>query len=348
MSQEREPSPGPARAGACIPVGSGARDVHAGAPFLATDVGGTSARIALVRRTRDGGVEVLEHETYACAGFDSLPAIVAAFLAAPGRGRVQDAVIGCAGVRHGDRVTGANLPWPVTLSDLHALGLERVDAVNDFVAVAHAVPCLPQGHHTLLAGPESGATGPALVVGPGTGLGVAYRIPYAGGTVVLPSEAGQMAFAPGSSREAAVQARLAETRPHVAAESVVSGPGLLNAYRALAGIDGVAPSAPTPAEVVAAAHAGEPLAREAVHMFCEAFGSLAGDLVLAGSATSVYVAGGIVPKIRGELAASRFHARFVNKGAMRSALEQVPVWVMDHPHQGVIGAAHWYLSRVPG
>src|SRR5688500_2968579 len=145
--------------------------LHRGAPFVAADVGGTHARVALVRRGRDGAIEILDHRQYACSDYPSLAPIVADFLALPGRPQVHDAVIGCAGVRRGDLVVGTNLAWPVSLSELRALGIERVVVVNDFVAVAHAVQCMRDGG-SLLPGDRAGPPppGPTLVVGPGTGL----------------------------------------------------------------------------------------------------------------------------------------------------------------------------------
>lgn len=315
-----------------------------GAPFLATDVGGTHARLALVQRTDDGTIEILDHHKYACADFASLTDIVADFLAE--RGPVNDAAIGCAGMRRDDLVISINLPWPVSLSELRNLGIARVAAVNDFVAVAHAVQCMNSDNSVLLTGPATAMPGPMLVIGPGTGLGAAFRVPNGNQTVVLPSEAGQVAFAPGNARELAVLAKMLESRTHVSNEHIVSGPGLLKLYNTLCALDGVTPRQPTPAAVVDAARAGqEGQAIEAARIFCDVLGSVLGDLVMVGGATSVYIAGGIMPKMRDFIEGSAFRARFANKGVMRTMLEQVPVWLIDHPHKGVIGAASWYLSQ---
>lgn len=320
-----------------------------GAPFLATDVGGTHARLALVQRKADGTIGILDQHKYACADFGSLTEIVADFLAEPGRGPVNDAAIACTGMRRDDLVISINLPWAVSLSELRSLGIARVSAVNDFVAVAHAVQCMNPDNSILLSGPASAMPGPTLVIGPGTGLGAAFRVPQGNQTVVVPSEAGQMALAPGNARELAVLAKMLETRPHVSSEQIVSGPGLLKLYNTLCALDGVTPRQQTPAAVVDAARAGkEGQAVEAARIFCDVLGSVLGDLVMVGSATSVYIAGGIMPKMRDFIEGSAFHARFTNKGVMRTMLEQVPVWLIDHPHKGVIGAASWYLSQSVG
>ena len=127
------------RAGAARPVPAHARPAS-GRPFLATDVGGTHARLALVRARDDGAVEIVDQHKYQCADFAGLAPIVADFLST--RGAVDDAAVGCAGLRRGDAIISLNLPWPVSLPELRALGIARVEAVNDFVAVAHATQCM--------------------------------------------------------------------------------------------------------------------------------------------------------------------------------------------------------------
>jgi glucokinase len=321
-----------------------AASVLQGAPFLAMDVGGTNARLAIVQRKADGTIRILAQQQYAGAEFGSLEDITAAFLEA--HGPVDDASIGCTGVLRGDQVMSNNLPWPVSISGLRNLGIARVAIVNDFVAVAHAVQCMSPDNSVLLGGPTVAMPGPVLVVGPGTGLGAAYRVPAGNRTIVLPSEAGQIALAPGNQRELAVLAKMMESRTHVSAEQITSGPGLLKLYRALCALDGVPVRQETPAAVTDAARTGETQALEAVLMFCDVLGSQLGDLVMVGSATSVYIAGGIVPQMRDFVDRSRFRARFTNKGVMRTALDQVPVWLIEHPHQGIIGAAAWYAEQL--
>lgn len=320
---------------------------RAGAPFLATDIGGTHARMALVRRDAAGDIELLDHHKYICAEYPGLAAIVADFLGARGQ-RVDDAAVASTGLHRGEEVISINLPWPVSLAELRALGIARVAAVNDFVAVAHADQCMRDGCGTALrevAGPVP--PGPEAVIGPGTGLGAAIRVPLGSdGVLVLPSEAGQQAFAPGNAREMAALAKMRETAAYVPTEHFVSGPGLLKTYRALCALDGVSPRHAGPAEVAEAAGRGDDAqARGALRMFCDVLGAALGDFVLASGATRVWVAGGILPKLRGFVADSDFEARFLEKGTMRKVLEQVPVRLVDDPQLGIIGAANWYLRR---
>jgi glucokinase len=342
--------------------------VHAapatGRPFLAADIGGTHARLALVR-ARDGGIDILDQHKYLCADFSGLAPIVTDFLGT--RGMVEDAAIGCAGLRRGDTIVSLNLPWPVSLPEIRALGIARAAAVNDFVAVAHATQCMGPNDGVLLTpdakpddahptdarstgarstGARSTEPGPVLVVGPGTGFGAALRVPVGERWLVLPSEAGQVSLAPGNARERDVLAQLQGGAGYVSAEQVVSGPGLLRLYRTLCVLERGEPACDSPAAVAAAAAVGgDARAVEAVAIFCAKFGSLLADTVMVTGAVRVFVAGGIVQKILPQLQRSDFVARFLDKGAMRQVLERVPVRLIDHPHKGVIGAASWYVTQ---
>lgn len=316
----------------------------AGRPFLAADVGGTHARVGRVRVDRTGRIELLEHRTYACAGYPSLAAILREFA---GAAMPDHAVVAIAGRLAGDRLVNSNLAWPVSLQQTrHAAGIAHFALLNDFEAVAHAVPHLDPDAMTRVCGPNSTAQepGPALVLGPGTGLGAAVYLPGPP-SQVLASEAGHAALAAGSPRELALLGELLQRWPHVDNERVLSGPGLVNAYLALCRLDGVVPRLDTPVAIAAAALEGsDPLAVETLSLFCGLLGSVAGDLTVTFGAGQVYLAGGILANIVPFLLESRFAERFANKGVLGGMLEQVPVRLLDHGQTGLLGAAAWYAG----
>lgn len=319
-----------------------------GAPFLAADVGGTHARLALVRRLPDGDIEVLAHQVYQGGAFASFEAIVADFVAKHAQPAPRDIVIATTGVVRGDTVINNNLPWTLSGAALRARGFAEVALLNDFAAAANAGQCLRKERCRSLSEFEGNAEpGPSLVVGPGTGLGSALRVPHRDGVLVLPGEAGQMSFAPGTPREIALlQAWMADTS-YVSCEQVVAGPGLLKTYATLCRIDGAVARQATSAGVIEAARRGDDgHALEAVRIFCAALGSVLADLAMAHGATSVFVAGGMVPRLLEFFPGSDFQARFLDKGVMRAVLEHVPVRLVEDPHQGVIGAASWHLQRL--
>src|SRR5690606_23628215 len=266
--------------------------------FVAADVGGTNARIALVRPGDDGRFDILDYRRYACAAFPGLADILADFVAHVGR--VRHMAIASAGVVLDGEVINSNLPWRISLRALReALALRDLHVINDFAAAAHGVARLQAADSRLLTpGVEDAAAGPVLVVGPGTGLGAAVCIPHRGGEVVLPTEAGMAAFAPGDEREIEVLRWMQrQGARHVSTEQLVSGPGLVNLYRATCAIDGGRATLQAPVEISTAARAGDPASLAAVLAFCGLLGSVIGDLAVVSGARGVYVAGGIVPQL---------------------------------------------------
>jgi glucokinase len=213
--------------------------------------------------------------------------------------------------------------------------------------VAYATQFLDQADTTpVIETTAAPAVGPVLVMGPGTGLGSAVLLPAQPHATVLATEAGQIALAPGNEREIEILRWLAREREHVSFEHALSGPGLLNLYRAICDLRHQAPLLNQPSQVTQAAlERSDEAAIEALEVFCSLLGSFVGDLVLLyGARGGVFLAGGILPQIRDVLLASQFRQRFFNKGVMRAFLQQVPVRLMEHGQLGVIGAAGLYLD----
>jgi glucokinase len=316
-------------------------------PFLAADVGGTHARVALVRAAGLRDVEVLAYRKFTCADFGKLSELLRVFIEQDVTIPVHRCVIASAGQVIDDVIVNDNLAWRVSLTGLRdALDLDDVALLNDFEALGYAIDNIEESDTLLLCGPSVRCEGPVVVVGPGTGLGAAVRLSGPQGVHVLATEAGQMDLAPGTAREREVLARLAPTDGYVAYEKVLSGPGLLNLYNALCSLRGQAPRLDSPEAVTAAAEAGSDAdAVEAQEMFCALLGSFVGNLTLAYMASGgVYLAGGVLPQIKRALRSSRFVDRFLNKGGMREFLLRVPIRLIEHGRHGVLGAAHWYLD----
>ncbi len=172
--------------------------------LVAADVGGTYARLGLVDLA-DDGFRVGFHRRYACAGFPSLAAVLHQFrreAADAGERDIPDVcVVAIAGVLQGDTLLNGNLAWPVSLAATRRdAGIEALHLVNDFEALAWALPRIPQAQFQPL-GDVRGLPLPVLLLGPGTGLGAALLVEHAGRLVVQPSEAGQAALAAGTPLE---------------------------------------------------------------------------------------------------------------------------------------------------
>lgn len=317
-------------------------------PLIVADVGGTYARVALVRVAKGRAPEILDFHRHACAAYPSLAAILRDFAERQGAsGRSRRAVVAIAGLLDGDTLVNSNLPWPVSLESTRLTAeLEGLALINDFEAVAHAMPYLDPGALSPLSGDGVHSfQWPALVLGPGTGLGAALRFED-GAQPVLASEVGHAALAAGNALELEVLRLLMARWPHVDNERVLSGSGLMNLYPCLCKIRGVSPRWSTTEQLIAAAQTGEDaLAVECMEVFCGWLGSLVGDLVIAFGAKSVYLAGGISGHIDDFLRRGAFQERYVNKGVLSGVLRQTPVWRVDHGRLGVIGAAAWYAEH---
>lgn len=319
-------------------------------PFLAADIGGTHARVALMRAPRSdaSGAEMLAYRVFTCAQFPGLSELLQAFAAADVHEPVKHCVLACAGQIMGDEVVNDNLAWPIHLTQLrHALELDDVAVLNDFEALAYALdgPLAGGGRH--LCGPDAPTGGPILVIGPGTGLGAAAHIAGPAGGFVLTTEAGQMDFAPSSVREREILAHLAPDGGYVPFEYIVSGPGLLTIYETLCALHNDTPTLATPEAVSKAAEAhGDMHAVEALAIFCAALGSFTGNLAMTFMATGgVYLAGGFLSSIVEQLKRSQFEERFLHGRSARALLAHIPVWVTEHGRHGVQGAAKWYLRH---
>lgn len=322
------------------------------APVIAADIGGTHSRISLIARADRTArpLSVRCYQKYRNAEFSGLVEILDDFLGKIGTQEIGGASIAAAGYFVGDDLVATNLPWRVSLADVRArLGLKNVCAINDFVAVAYGTQYLNPDEVLVMnrraARSERGAV---AVVGPGTGLGASVLIQGPNGPAALNTEAGQAAFAPETDLEIEIYKILRGRFGFVSIEKLLSGPGLLNLYTALAEIAGRKAGLETPEAISQAAVNGtDGEAEETLALFCELLGSVSGNFALSyGARGGLYLAGGILPKIREFLLESRFMDCFTDKGDMRPFLEAIPVNLIDHGQLGVIGAAGWYMDSL--
>ncbi|MEX0960917.1 MAG: glucokinase [Burkholderiales bacterium] len=297
---------------------------------LLADIGGTSARFAL---SRDGRVD--QQQTQRCSESPGLLEAARSYLDLVGASPTQAAFAVAAPVL-GGQVKMTNSAWTFSIeATREALGLERLLVVNDFTALAHAIPMLGQ-HELRQVGEGSAARGaPVGVIGPGTGLGVSGLIPVGDRWAVLQGEGGHCSFAPRSNREDALLRVLRARFGHVSFERLASGPGLSNIYQALCELDGAAPVELPPEAVTAAAQDGsDQRAEETLDLFCAALGTAAADLALAiGARAGVYIGGGIVPRLGERFAKSPFRERFEDHGRFSAYLAGIPTFVIiaEHP-----------------
>ncbi len=309
------------------------------ATWLVGDVGGTNARFGLV--SPDGAL--LHSSTFAVGDFAEIGDAIGAYLAQRGALAMPRAgALAIAAPITGDRIRMTNHPWSFSVAGLRdRLGFERFLAINDFTAVALALPRLAEGDRMAVGGGAPLEGRPIAVLGPGSGLGVSGLIPAGSGWVPLTGEGGHATMAAASERESAVLDLMRRHFDHVSAERCLSGPGLVNLYNTLAALDRV-PAAPYTAAQITDPDTGaaDPLCGEATAMFCAMLGTVAGNLALTlGAQGGVHIAGGIVPRLGARFAHSLFRERFEAKGRFRTYLAAIPCYVVTHQLPAFLGCA---------
>jgi glucokinase len=306
---------------------------------LVGDVGGTNARFALV----DAQGHVRNPRIFAAKDYGSITDVMEEYLHTTcGRKRPPRAVIAVAGPVVDGEIEFTNLDWQISEGDLLAhFEFEAVKLINDFAAQALACPRLDPEELRPIGPKIRGAMDqPVLVLGAGTGFGVAALVRAERGDVAIATEGGHAGFAPNDDVEVEIWKRLAARHGRVSVERLLSGPGLYDIYRSLADIEGKpAPLTDQRAVTVAGAE-GDVLAAAALDRFCAILGSVAGDLALSfGARGGVFISGGIAPRLVDRLDSGGFRERFEAKGRLAPYVRDIPTSLVLHPYPAIIGAA---------
>lgn len=313
--------------------------------LLTADIGGTNARFGLVPR---GALRPKTIRAMYTADSPSPHAAARQFLDEAGNVELIGAVVAWAGHIGAGPLKLTNGPWVLDRAAFAAeLGIDDVMVINDFEAVALAIEYLEPGDVVQVGGNAPAPRGVRAVMGPGTGLGTATLVPVGDtGWRVLPGEGGHTNPPLAGPDECALWPALFTGIDHPVAENVLSGPGIIRTYRAIAASRGETPVHNSPAAVCRAALAGDATAAAAFDLFFTWLGRMAGDLALiAGATGGVYVAGGIVPKYLEPLNVGPFRAAFEAKGLMADFARTLPAFIVVARTPALIGCAAVHAAR---
>ena len=308
-------------------------------PRLVGDIGGTNARFAMQFGPSD---RLSEPRTLASADHRNLREAVEHYLRETDAPRPRWAAFGIANPVIGGHVTMTNHHWSFSVNDLKQdLGLARLLVLNDFAALALAIPHLAASDIAKIGGGAPRVGTPIGLIGPGTGLGVSGLVPCDRDYAPLHGEGGHVTIAAFDEREAMIIAQLRLRYSHVSAERVLSGPGLVDLYDVCSNRAGTSAEPLTAVEICARAVTGNcSLCVEVLETFCAMLGTVAANLALVlGALGGIYVGGGIVPKLGVFFARSPFRSRFELKGRFSSYLAQIPTYVIHAQYPGLLGAA---------
>jgi len=303
---------------------------------LVADVGATNARFAL---TLGSSRELLSIKVLACADYPNLQTAVADYLASTDAvGLISKACIAIAGTVHLPEFSLANNHWRVNKAQVHAALKVKTLWVNDFTAQAWAMSEITPTELLLVKQGQSEARGNRLVMGPGTGIGVAGLIAHDQGWLPVMGEGGHVSFAPANQ----LLAFMWHQYGHVSTERLLSGSGMMDLYAAVAHANDAQPQLTSPADILQQAQLAIPdvLAQQTLNLFCDMLGNaVANGALMFGAVGGVYLTGGILPRMYDFLLASSFNQSFIDKGRTSTYLQQIPIFLCTAEQPGLQGAA---------
>jgi glucokinase len=316
-----------------------------GFPILIGDIGGTNARFAILQ---DINARPREFPIVATAEFEGINEAIRTSVLDRTSIQPKAAIFAIAGPVDGDETKMTNCDWIVRpRSMIEELGFEGVIILNDFEAQALAAVSLGQEDLKQIGGGAVDAAASRVVVGPGTGLGVAGLVRSDHMWIPVPGEGGHVDLGPRTPRDYALFANLEAIDGRISAEQVLCGAGLVNLYNAICATDGLDGTLKKPADITSAGITGtEKAAVEALMLFATYLGRVAGDLALIFMARGgVYLAGGIVQKILPVLMQPHFRMAFEDKAPHSALLRSIPAFVVTHPLAALYGLASY--ARTP-
>ncbi|MEJ2044318.1 MAG: glucokinase [Reinekea sp.] len=317
---------------------------------LIADIGGTNARFALtpLRTIAQGVLTLAESDLIAPtalngAEYETIQDAIEAYLAGPVADypRPEHSVMAIACPTDEDQITMTNHTWAFKVSELKkALGFKTLKFINDYNAMANAIPQLDEQGLVKVGGGEALPGMPVAVTGPGTGLGLAGLAFSEQGPVTLQTEGGHSHFAPTNAVEIKILEFLLTKYERVSNERLISGMGLENIYQALSHQAGDGQQLKAADISTRALAKTDPICEQALENFCAIFGNYAGDIALAlGAKGGLYITGGIVPRFIEYFKASPFRTRFESKGRLSNYVKSMPTYIVVSKQPGLLGSA---------
>jgi glucokinase len=299
---------------------------------IVADIGGTNARFACAAR----GSADLQHITaLKCAAYPGVEQAIRAYLGGIPAGKVDTVCLAIAGPVEQDLIRLTNNAWTFSRTEL-ARALDcRVITINDFFAQASALDALRADELDWWGTPRPHGGRVRVVMGPGTGLGVAGIGPDG---AIMPTEGGHIGFAPTNPHELQLLELLWQQFERVSVERLLSGPGLCTLHQANATLAGKSADALSPADITQGAQQGDALCLQTVRDFLDILATVAGDYALGmGALDGVYLTGGILPRLGALLDRERFRKRFEAKGRMQAYCARTPLALIRAENTGLRG-----------
>jgi glucokinase len=311
-------------------------DLQADATWLIADIGATSTRCALfhVGDKRHSELQVFQNEQ-----FESLKVLLQGYASARSD-KPSAGALAIAAPISGDDVQMTNRNWSFNRLEMaEALGLARLDIINDFHAVAYALPQLPKRDVVEIGKASVYRAGSRASLGPGSGLGVGAWIVGNGKGVAMYGEGGHVTLPARDEAEERIIAKIRERYGHASAERVLSGPGIIALHSAMHG-----ENMKTSREITSGTV--DRKCRATMEQFYRFLATVAADLAMTtGAYGGVYIAGGIVPDHIDQIQASTFRERFEDKNRYRHYMQAIPTYVITDPTPGLTGLTAYIVEH---
>lgn len=314
-------------------------------PVLVGDIGGTNARFALLV---DSYAEPKEFPVVQTSDYATIDEAIQSVVLDHTSIMPRSAILAVAGPVDSDEIDLTNCNWIVRPRDMIAnLGFKDVTVLNDFEAQALAVVSIDNEYLEQIGGKSEEIIATRVVLGPGTGLGVAGLLRTHKAWVPVPGEGGHIDIGPRSERDYQVFPHIEHIEGRVSAEQILCGRGLRNLYLAICAADKVAPTLDTPAAITDAGLEGSNAqAVETLDLFVTYLGRVAGDLALVFMALGgVYLSGGIPQRILSALKSGSFRAAFEDKAPHSLIMRDIPIHVITHQLAALSGLSAF--ARTP-
>jgi len=318
--------------------------------ILAGDCGGTKTELALYEQRNGKPIKIIS-EKFFNKDFLTLEDIIFSFLKDKNE-KIESGCIGIAGPVEEGKVISTNLLWELDENVLSEnLGIEKFKLANDLEAIAAAVSVMDEKDLIVIyKGVSSSYRNNKVIIGPGTGLGIAALIDLGDNYKIVATEGGHTDFAPSNEIETELFKYLKKEFRHVSWERVASGLGLVNIFNFLkitwyshindelsARMEIEDPGAVISDEAL---KKDNPICVKALDIFSSVLGALSGNMVLNYKAMGgVYLGGGIPLKIIEKFKEGTFIDSFLNKGRLSYIVEKTPVYIINNESAGTFGAA---------
>lgn len=314
--------------------------------IIAADVGGTKTRFIYADAEQPDNV--IFEARYLSSDFDSFEPLLETFIHDSGStaSQVDSLTLALPGLVSDDTARLTNLPWVIEKQALKdSFGIKNVSFMNDFQASAFGTSQLLKTDQIILnpglvcQGAEKENT-TRVAVGAGTGLGVAWAQDDEGKAHAYDTEGGHVDFAPVDETQIQLLQFLQQRHGHVSYERILSGDGLVSLYEFCSSkLAREKQDTGVTAEWVNKQADKDEAADRALSLFVQIYGAYIGNIALLFKPRGgIYITGGIAAKMVKKMQSEDFIDAYLNKGRMRTLVEQIAVYLVTNERIGVLGA----------